>query len=142
MEGWIVKIEADAAPKCCFVLSGVTVCSPKLRDALKGPEAAPLVYVTQYVSEYDMGKSAKDGNFFVFEDEGEAKDFLGLLKRFQTLNEIICWETSKTSKGFRHLELSLQKISAKKIMYADFDQIMESFDGFEERMEKAAKKLA
>ena len=142
MEGWFVQIEANTDSKCCYVLSGVTVYSPKLKRVLNAPKPAPLIYITQFVSQYSMDKPAEDGQFLVFEDKGEATEFLNLLKRFQTLNEILYWETYKTSEGFRHLKLSLQKISAKKIMYADFDQIMESFDGFEERMEKAAKKLA
>ena len=142
MEGWIVEIEGNDASERRFILSGATDYSPKLKSVLNDPRATPLIFIAQPTYESIISKDAEDGKFFVFEDKGEAKEFLGLLERFQNLNEILYWEIFKTGEGFRHLKLSLQKVSAKKIMYADFDQIMESFDGFEEKMEKAVKKLA
>lgn len=141
MEGWVVKVEGNKS-KYGYVLAGLTIYNPKLKKVLNAPNSAPLIFIAQITYEPTIGKDAEDGKFFVFEDKGEAEEFLGLLKRFQALDEILYWETYKTSEGFRHLKLSLQKVSAKKIVYADFDQVTESFDGFEEKMEKAAKKLA
>ena len=143
MEGWFVKVEENkfifGKSECDNILSGITVYNSKWKRWLNLSRPATLMYsVRRFYYDADV----EEGNVLIFEDKGEAKEFLELLKRFQTLNEILYWETYKTSEGFYKAKLSLQKISAKKIMYADFDQIMESFDGFEEKMEKAAKNLA
>ena len=142
MEGWVIKVDRDGAPKCHYVLSGLTVCNSKLKRLLNVPKPTSLIFVFQSRYRYIVEDDVKGEMFLVFEDKGEAKEFLSLLKRFQALDEILYWETYKTSEGFAPLKLSLQKVSAKSIVYADFDQVMESFDGFEERMEEAAKKLA
>lgn len=80
-------------------------------------------------------------SFWIFEDKEEGKEFVELVDRLAKLCAILIWDSGVESE-YMPIKFSLLKVSAKKIMYADFDQIMKSFDGFEERMEKAAKKLA
>ena len=134
MEGWIVKVDGKCLPEP-YVLSAVYV-----NKAKGGRFDVPLGVSGGPVSAID-GNRCADGLFWIFEDKEEAKEFAELIDRLIKLCVILVWDSGVESEH-TPVKLSLLKVSAKKIMYADFDQIMESFDGFEERMEKAAKKLA
>ena len=131
MEGWIVEVNGKCLPEP-YVLSAVYVNKMKggrFDTPLGGPASAI------------DGKCCADGLFWIFEDKKEAKEFAELVDRLIKLCVILVWDSGAEAE-YTPVKLSLQKVSAKKIMYADFDQVMESFDGFEERMEKAAKELA
>lgn len=140
MEGWIVEIKGKQLLEP-YALSGIRV-----NEAKGGKlDKVPLGISGIPVGAVD-GKRCANGLLWIFEDKEEAKEFAELVDRLIKLFVIFVWNsgvelTYKPAK-LSSVKLSLEKISAKKIMYADFDQIMESFDGFEERMEKAAKKLA
>ena len=132
MKGWIVELNRKDFPKCGYVLSAVVTWNPKMKE-----EGTPLMFGgRQWLSLDDYS----DGNIWVFEEKDEAKEFVNLLKRFQTLNMILT-KTTKESE-YHPISIKIKKVDVPKIIYADFDQIMDSFDGFEEKMEKAAKLLA
>ena len=135
MEGWIVKVDGKHLPES-YVLSAVCMNEAKGRRLDK----VPLRLVGGRVSKID-GKCCANGSFWIFEDKEEGKEFVELVDRLAKLCAILIWDSGVESE-YMPIKFSLLKVSAKKIMYADFDQIMESFDGFEEKMEKAVKKLA
>jgi len=132
MKGWVVELHRNDFPKCGYALSAVCTWRPKM-----GKERTPLMFGGRLW--LTLGDYA-DGNIWVFEEKDKAKEFVNLLKRFQTLNMIL----TKTIKDFKFypINIRIREVNVLSIMYADFDQIMDSFDGFEEEMEKASKQLA
>ena len=130
MKGYVVEIHRKDLDFGFFV-SGVMLWNIKISEI-----TSPIIYCACTCSNISKEKC------FVFEDKCEAKEFKKLLERFSKLNGILTNKyLKKESLSYNPFKFKVVEVKAPKITYADFEQIMESFNGFEEEAEEAAKAL-
>lgn len=128
MKGYVIKLTRRDIPKAGFIFAGTTTWSPKIKFAVTSP------LITMAVTSW----RAPSSQFFVFESKQEALELKKLLVRFQQVNQLYALP-SVPSFPIRY---SVVPYEASEIIYADFDQIMDSLDGFEDQLEKSGHFLA